>query len=100
MNGIHLLDKVRFVPVLNLATLWWFGVSSLRYPGWISRAVKMFFTIVGCTILSGMVCAVFAWAPEWGMGLCVFCCLYGITVATIYSVRDEMLNISTKQHPC
>lgn len=96
MKGADFLDKVRFVPVLNLVTLWWFGVNSLRYPGWINRAIRMFFTMMGCTVLSGVVCAVFAWAPEWGLGLCVFCCLYGIVVATIYSVRDEILDLSAK----
>ena len=96
MNGTKFLDKVRFVPVLNFATLWWFGVNSLRYPGWIKRALRMFGTMIGCTVLSQIPYAVFAWAPEWVMGLCFFGCVYGIVVATIYSVRDDILYLSAK----
>lgn len=96
MKGVSFLDRVRFVPVLNLATLWWFGVNSLRYPGWISRAAKMFLTMIGCTILGGIVGAVFAWAPEWFLGVYFFCCIYGITIAMIYSVRNDILLYSAK----
>ena len=93
MNYINLLDKARYIPVLNLVTLLWFAVDSMRHHGWIKRAIKMFLTVVGCTLLSGIICAIFSWLPEWALGICIFCCLYGTVIVTITSVREEILTL-------
>lgn len=93
MNYFYWFDQVRYVPVLNLVTLWCFAVDSMRYSRWINRAIRMFFTFLGCTILSGLICGVFSWAPGWFLCLCITSCLYGTVVAVIVSVRDEIMNL-------
>ena len=91
MNCNSPLDKVRYIPVLHLATLWWFAVDSMRYQGWMNRAIRMCLTIMGCTLLSGIICVLFSWLPEWLLGICIFFCLYCTVIATIASVREEIL---------
>ena len=96
MNSTSILDKVRYIPVLHFATLWWFAVDSLRYPGKINRAIRMLLTAIGCTLLSGIICFTLTWLPEWAVVACMFCCLYGVVVCTITSVRKEILQLSDK----
>lgn len=96
MGCIFWFDKVRYIPGLNLVTLFVFAVDSLRYPGRISRAAKMYFTMVGYTLLSGIICTLLSWTPEWVLGIFFTCCLYGIVVGTVASVRNEILRLNSQ----
>ena len=86
-----MLDKLRFVPVLNLATLWWYAVDGMRYPGVLSRYAKLLGTVIVAVFGAGTIALITSWAPEWVKGCVMFLGLYGIVVAAIYSLRGDVL---------
>lgn len=84
-------DKVRFVPVVNLVTLWCYGVGGLRYPGKIGRCAKLVGAVIGCLALASTVANLFFWAPDWVRGIITLLSLYGIVLGGIYAVRGDVL---------
>lgn len=94
MNWIRRLDKVRYIPILHLATLWMFGVDSLRYDGRIKRAIKMLLTVVGCILINSVILTVCSGMPEWFVIICMVGCFYGTVIAIITSIRDEILTLN------
>lgn len=94
MSWIRRLDKVRYIPVLHLATLLLFGIDSLRYAGRLKRAWNMLLTLVGCITINTVVLTLCARLPDWAILLCLFGCGYGTVLAVILSVRDEILSLN------
>ncbi|MBQ8555235.1 MAG: hypothetical protein IJ438_05095 [Clostridia bacterium] len=84
------IDKVRFIPVINFATMFYYASNSLRYPGKIARFAKMTFTAVGCTFLAGVIATIFLWAPVWVNGVIIAGFIYGTPVAVTYSIRADV----------
>lgn len=90
-NLLKWSDKVRFVPLVNLVTLWCYGVESLRYPGKIERCAKLVGIVIGCLVIVSLVANLFLWAPDWVKGVLMILGLYGIVLGGIFAVRDDVL---------
>ena len=84
------LDRFRFIPVLNWATLLYYAVTSLRYPGGILRNLKAFAIGIGVMFLWAIV-AVFV--PEHATVLqAIIMCggIYSITLGMLLPLRADV----------
>ena len=86
-----LLDKLRFVPIVNIITLLVYYIDSMRYPDKIRRIGRCVLTVFGSFFICSLIALLIDFAPIWIKGCVYFISYYVIILAGIHSVRNDIL---------